>query len=219
MAKGVSIKVTSDMTSQIKRNLGQLAKNRVLVGIPEGSRGDGDISNAQKLWLNSHGVRPPDQWSDIYAINIAPNGAPYSQAYNQFSDDMDKDGYSAAYQMYLHSEGSPLWRIPPRPVLEPSIAENRKEIATAMKGAVEAALTGGDPTPHLNDAGMIAETRAKEWFDNPKNQWPPNSPVTIHGSKPDKNGNKFIPGKNSDHPLIDTGSMRASITHVVQREG
>lgn len=119
---------------------------------------------------------------------------------------MDKDGYSAAYQMYLHSEGSPLWRIPPRPVLEPSIAENRKEIATAMKGAVEAAVTGGDPTPHLNDAGMIAETRAKEWFDNPKNQWPPNAQSTIDS-------------KGSDHPLIDTGSMRASITHVVQKEG
>ena len=41
--------------------------------------------------------------------------------------------------------------------------------------------------------------------------WAPNSPITIHGSKPDKSGKKFIKGKKSDQPLIDIGGLRQSI--------
>lgn len=208
MAKKASIKtsVKQDHTAQIKRNLSAISNNRVLIGIPEGSAGDSDISNAQKLWLNSHGVRTPDQWTDIYGINIAPNGVPYSEAYNKFSETMDQDGYNAAYQLYMQSEGSPLWRIPPRPVLEPAIAANSKEIATAMKSAAQAALDGGDVLPHLNDAGVMAMNAARNWFDDPRNMWPPNAPSTIKS-------------KGSNHPMIDTSSMRDSITYVIEKKG
>ena len=43
-----------------------------------------------------------------------------------------------------------------------------------------------------------------EGFENPKNNWPPNSPRTIAK-------------KGSDVPLIDTGELRKSITHVIRR--
>ena len=117
---------------------------------------------------------------------------------------------SNAELLYIHTNGSPVNNIPARPVIEPAIEDAKEEIGLLLKEAAELAK--------IDKAGMQGENAAKGWFRNPKNHWAPNSQVTIEGSTPNKNGKKFIKGKKSSTPLIDTGQMRKAITHVMREK-
>ena len=173
--------------------LTKLARKRVLVGIPEerSSRPDvGEkINNAELLYIQSHGVRKKSMREEMQK-NIDAGMK-----------------YSAAHSLYIQSHGSPLWQIPPRPVLEPAIEDSKEPIAKQLKMSYKAALDGNKQEMEncLQKAGMIGENAAKGWFENPANKWPPNSPKTIKK-------------KGSDSPLIDTGEMRKAITHVIREE-
>jgi len=184
-------KVTAgkDLTPEVKKLLDELAHTQVLVGVPEGSdnnRSEG-ITNAQLLYVHTHGVRQ-----------------------KEMRDEMNpkvKSGemYSKAFQMFLMTHGSPLWRSPPRPVIEPAIESRKEYIAKRLKLATEQALNGEDPTPELEKAGFLGMSAAQDWFNNPANGWAPNSPRTIAE-------------KGSDIPLIDTSGLRKSITYVVTKD-
>ena len=190
----VNVKVIKTMKEfkGFTKQLSALARKRVLVGIPaeRATRPEvGEkINNAELLYILSHGVRK-----------------------KSMRDEMQKNidsgmKYSAAHSLYIQSHGSPLWQIPPRPVLEPAIKANKNSIAKHLKEA--ALLIAKYPQVAENEmhkAGMIAENAAKAWFENPANKWPPNSPKTIRR-------------KGSDMPMIDTGEMRKSITHVIREE-
>lgn len=109
--------------------------------------------------------------------------------------------------MYIHTHGSPVNNIPPRPVIEPAIAAsgNREAIAKELAGASKAFLEE-NPTlakRQLERAGIAGANASKAWFTDPRNHWPPNAPSTIKR-------------KGSDRPLIDTGALRQSITYVVR---
>ncbi len=177
--------------------VGVLAKKEVLVGIPaeNSSRqtpntANDKINNAELLYIQSHGVRKAEMRAEMQ---------PHLDAGKK---------YSEAHSLYIQSHGSPLWHIPPRPVLEPSIEANKEPIAKQLQQATVAALDGDSVgVDHaLHRAGFVAENAAKAWFENPENGWPPNSPKTIAQ-------------KGSDSPLIDTGEMRKAITHVVRERG
>jgi hypothetical protein len=175
--------------------VGALAKKEVLVGIPaeHSSRqtpSDDNINNAELLYIQSHGVRKAEMRKEM----------------QQHIDAGKK--YSEAHSLYIQSHGSPLWHIPPRPVLEPSIEASKGPIAKQLQGAAVAAIDGNQQEVDnaLHRAGIVAENAAKAWFENPQNGWPPNSPKTIAK-------------KGSDSPLIDTGEMRKAITHVVRERG
>lgn len=114
--------------------------------------------------------------------------------------------------LYIQTHGSPLWHVPPRPVIEPAINYNKKEIAkrliTAYGKAMENIYAGDSmqtAMQHLEVVGMYAQNIVRAWFTNPNNGWEPNSPLTV--SK-----------KGSSNPLIDTGEMRKSITYVVKSD-
>jgi hypothetical protein len=176
-------------------SVGALAKKEVLVVIPaeHSSRqtpSDDNINNAELLYIQSHGVRKAEMRAEM-----------------QKHIDAGKK-YSEAHSLYIQSHGSPLWHIPPRPVLEPSIEASKGPIAKQLQGAAVAAIDGNQQEVDnaLHRAGMVAENAAKAWFENPQNGWPPNSPKTIAK-------------KGSDSPLIDTGEMRKAITHVVRERG
>ena len=116
----------------------------------------------------------------------------------------DGENVNNAELLYLHSQGSELQHIPARPVLEPSIAKNKDQIAKLL-GAASAEVLKGNVSlvkPKLEQAGMYAATKAKDYFVDPDNGWEPNSPRTVER-------------KGSSRPLIDTGSMRNAITYVV----
>ncbi len=109
--------------------------------------------------------------------------------------------------MCIHTHGSPLRNIPARPVIEPAIeAEGNKEhIAGEFKEVIKSILDVNpeEARKHLERAGQLGESAARDWFEDPRNGWAPNAPATIAR-------------KGSDRPLIDTDALRKSITHIVK---
>lgn len=188
----VHIRKKLDKAGEIAKRLKILTELEAYVGIPEetSSRGSKGINNAELLYIQSHGARKKAMREEM-----------------QESMDSGKT-YSAAHSLYIQTHGSPMWHIPPRPVLEPAIEDKLEPIAVKLKEASQEALKGNLPGVEQNfhKAGMIGEDAAKGWFENPKNNWPPNSPKTIQR-------------KGSDAPLIDTGEMRKAITYLVDKKG
>lgn len=175
----------------MRKRLVKMSKIRVMVGIPadDTERKDDDINNASLLYIQTHGARRK----------------PMRDEMQKKMDEGYK--YSEAFSMYIEEHGSPLWQIPPRPVLKPAIEDCKDKIAKRLTKAFKAAIQGNDmEVEHWFDsAGMYAEKHARNWFENPKNNWPPNAPSTIAR-------------KGSDVPLIDTGELRKSIKHVIRRK-
>jgi hypothetical protein len=172
--------------------MASVAKMEVYVGIPEETtdRPDTDLTNAQILFLNTHGVRK-----------------------GSMIKDMNKDvasglTYGAALSLYITSKGSPLWHVPPRPLIEPAIEakDNRDMISEILGEAVKAVLARkpDEARLKLHEAGQVAVNCIMAWFDDPRNEWPPLSPVTIAARK-----------GHSDLPLQDTGELSKSIRYVI----
>lgn len=190
MVKG-SVKVTStSKMDDIKKRINELVKKDVLVGIPEEntSRGEQDsINNAELLYAHTHGIR--------------------KKAMRQEMQENINKGmkYSEAHSLYIQTHGSPLLAVPPRPVIEPAIEDSKEYIAAKLADVSKAALDGnsGKLEGELHQVGMLGQNVARSWFENPKNNWPPNSEQTIKLKK-------------SNLPLIDSGQLRKSITYVVR---
>ena len=110
--------------------------------------------------------------------------------------------------LFIHTNGSPIKGIPPRPILEPAIKQNQDRIADSMKKAIDAAVSGnkGAILPALETAGIDGQNIARGFFTSSANGFAPNHPETIKR-------------KCSDRPLIDTDEMRKSITYVVREVG
>lgn len=115
------------------------------------------------------------------------------------------NGPNNAELLYIHSKGSELQNIPARPVLEPVIEKNQPQISQLLKKAMKSGLSGDrvKMIAEFHQAGQYAENKAKAYFVDNTNGWPPNSPKTVARKK-------------SNRPLIDTGQLRKSITHVVK---
>ena len=109
-----------------------------------------------------------------------------------------------AQVLYIFTNGSPLHKQPPRPLVEPAITDpaNNELICEQLEKAMDAALDDKDATPFLNKAGQVAENACRKWFTNPKNGWAPNAPSTVRR-------------KGSSRVGIDLAEMRKALTHVV----
>ncbi len=202
------VTIGKDLTADIQQSLRALGSKDVYVGIPEGDIGSHEgISNAQLTYIMTHGVRAPSMRASMDdMMQLDPSGAPFSIGYNRFLSNMDKGiPYSAAYDMYIHEHGSPLWQVPPRPIIEPALDNSKELVADQLKIAAQTALSGKDPTDNLKKAGMVGQDIVGDWFTNPLNRWPQNSPKTIAE-------------KGSSRPLIDTDNLRNSITYVVKEK-
>jgi hypothetical protein len=109
--------------------------------------------------------------------------------------------------LFIHTNGSPIRNIPARPVIEPAInAEpNKSAISAELKQAAKEMLNGNpsEVLLHLKKAGMLGQNAAREWFFDPRRNWPPLKPATIRA-------------KGSAQELIYTGSMRKAISYVVR---
>ena len=112
----------------------------------------------------------------------------------------------------IHTRGSPIMRIPPRPVVAPALAkeELREEMADKMRSACEAA-SKGDLTgtkAGLEDAGKRGADGIREYID--AGIEPANSPVTLSGGWIwNRVAKKGVPvsGKTGSTPLVDTGKL------------
>lgn len=125
---------------------------------------------------------------------------------------------------FLQSQGSPVNRIPPRPFLEPAIEQKQTldRVCDYMREAADAALQEdfAYSLGCMNRAGTIAENAVKDYFGS--SDLAPNAPFTINGGwmRNRVSGKPFhANGKGSSAPLIDSGALRSSITHVVEERG
>lgn len=91
-------------------------------------------------------------------------------------------------------------KIPARPWLIPGVESATRDIADAIAEAVEAGATLDDT---MNQIGAFAAGATQQYITDLKQ--PPNAAYTIAK-------------KGSSNPLIDTGSMRASVTWKVTDE-
>ncbi len=189
-AKVVQKQYNGGVKGLLERLMG-LQKRHIYVGIPQAndSRKSGEIGNAELLYIHTHGIRRRSMINEMDASMA--NGMKYSDA----------------FMLYLQSHGSPLWQSPPRPVLEPAIEANKAKIAAQFKKIYEAAAKadGEGMERAIVRTGLAAQNVCRDWFTDPRNNWPPNAPATIER-------------KGSENPLIDTGSMRKAITYVVRED-
>jgi hypothetical protein len=172
----------------VQNLLKDLKGKNVLVGIPEeeAERPNNDkINNAQLVYIHTHGIRRKAMREDM-----RPNL-------------MAGMEYSKAYELYIHTNGSPLWHSPPRPIIEPAIEYHRDLIAQKIQEVISCALDGRDYKKALVGLGFTAQDIVREWFENPNNNWEPNAPYTIAK-------------KGSDKPMIDTSELRKSIVFVIR---
>ena len=114
----------------------------------------------------------------------------------------------------IHTHGSPIMRIPPRPVVKPALAEEslRAEMTDKLAEACEAAMNGdlSGTEQGLKDAGQGGADGIREYID--AGIPPPNSPVTLSGGWIyNRVAKKGVPvkGKSGTTPLVDTGQLRA----------
>lgn len=111
--------------------------------------------------------------------------------------------------LFIQENGSPINKIPPRPLLKPAIEAdgNRQAIAHEISASVKSQLDGDKEGAEKNmlRASIAGQNAARKWFTDGRNNWAPNAPSTVKR-------------KGSDRPLIDTGALRASIVGVVREE-
>jgi hypothetical protein len=116
---------------------------------------------------------------------------------------------------YVHTHGSPVNGIPPRPFLKPSIKKNMATVAILQKQMIAAGLKG-DKTGVNRAAellGMHSRDNAKKYITEGTNL-APNSPA-VYARKLAKSK------KQSDatpKPLIDTAALLNSISYVVDND-
>ena len=116
------------------------------------------------------------------------------------------------FLLAIHTRGSPVMRIPPRPVVRPALAkeELRTEMAECLMESCEAAAKGDLPGTQagLENAGKRGADGIREYIDAGIS--PPNSPVTLSGgwiyNRVAKKG-VLVKGKAGDKPLLDTGAL------------
>lgn len=128
----------------------------------------------------------------------------------QDNDTNRGDKVTNAELMFIHTNGSPLNNIPLRPVIEPAIENDKETLSSLLGNALEAGLSGDLDLvkENLKLAGLEGQAAAQEWFDNPKNGWPENSPRV--------KARKIKKGSTDPKPLIDTGELRKTITYVIR---
>lgn len=126
--------------------------------------------------------------------------------------DENDTGVTNAYLLRLHTEGSPAQNIPSRPVLQPAILAHKDELAEHLKEANRLFLAGEtqQALQQLEILGLDTSNIAKDWFEDPRNGWEPNSLLTILR----KQGSLTA----LNQTLVDTGQMRNAITYVVAED-
>lgn len=187
---------------KFKAKINQVDKMKVYVGIPEekASRGSEPINNAELMYIQTNGTFKKKARAEVEHQIAKGFSGPYGSVREKVR------------QMFLLEHGSPAYNIPPRPVIEPAIRDIQDKINERFIKAFQLYVAGKeqDAEKLLNEIGLMAQANCQQWFENPKNNWPPLAPSTIKGKRK-KHGENYDP-----IPLVDTGALRQSITYVVE---
>ena len=125
------------------------------------------------------------------------------------------------FLLAIHTHGSPVMRIPPRPVVQPALAQEglRAAMGEKLLESCEAALDGdlSGTAAGLEEAGKRGADGIREYIDGQIP--PPNSPVTLSGgwiyNRVAKKG-VLVKGKSGSTPLVDTGQLRDDFDYEVK---
>lgn len=186
----VTVQVTETGEGDLKRileALKKLSEDELLVGVSADTAGSGrgeDINNAELAYIHTNGVRAAGMKSET--DKAVEEGTPYP----------------LALQAYIKEHGSPAYRVPPRPFLEPGIEKHLDLVESGMKAALQDVLDGGDGRAQRERLGATMAAKVQAYFQE-DNGWPPNAPSTIKK-------------KGSAQPLVDTGALRQSITYIIR---
>lgn len=147
----------------------------------------------------------------------------------------DGEGPNNAVLGYVHEHGSPINNIPARPFLVPGVAESKNKYRQPLVKAAQFALDGDkkNALKQMGEAGIIAEVGAKEKIQT--GPFIPLKPATIANRRKsrktqsmresEKQYLNLIKGGATPaeaqaaaeiNPLINTGELRNSITHVIR---
>lgn len=123
----------------------------------------------------------------------------------------DDDSANNALIGYVQETGDPEHNLPARPFLIPGVNAAKDDIAKRFATAADAAIDGRQDVVdrQLRAAGMITESSVKAAITN--SEFAPLSERTLAARK--------ARGRSGDKPLIDTGQLRRSVTHIVTRKG
>ncbi len=127
----------------------------------------------------------------------------------------------SVFLLGIHTRGSPIMRIPPRPVVQPALAKEgvRSEMVACLVESCEAAFEGdlSGTQQGLEDAGKRGADGIREYIDSGIS--PPNSPVTLSGgwiyNRVAKKG-VLVQGKAGDKPMLDTGALYNDFDYEVK---
>lgn len=163
-----TIKTTlvTDGSVAAAKNMRQLVKTRVLVGVPQeslgNSRGDKLLTRASKFKTRGKKFRKIMQASESEISN--------------------------AELTYIHTHGSMAQGIPPRPIIEPAIEANTSSILPELREAGVAQLDGNRQASisKFKRVALIAQNVVRGWFTDPRNHWAPNAPSTIRRKGSDR---------------------------------
>lgn len=111
---------------------------------------------------------------------------------------------------YIHETGAPAAGIPARPFLVPGVAAVEDAVAEQLSKGAKAALAGDTVAidQRLHAAGLVAETSVKNTINAGVEPALADSTIAARMRR----------GRTGMVPLIDTGKLRNSITHVVRRK-
>lgn len=148
------------------------------------------------------------------------------------------DGPMTSAQIgYVMETGSPAHNVPARPFLVPGVSDVQSECADRLGRAADAALDGNQAAAErsMNAAGQIAESSVKKKIGS--NIPPALSPETIRNRKRSRQTKSMRPEERqylksvadgTDPaqaqteagiiPLVNTGQLRNSITHVIREK-
>ena len=112
----------------------------------------------------------------------------------------------------IHTRGSPIMHIPPRPVVQPALAKEslKTEMGDCLLESCQAAFDGdmSGTVAGMEDCGQRGADGIREYIDAGID--PPNAPVTLSGGWiRNRVSGKGVPvkGKSGTTPLVDTGQL------------
>lgn len=111
---------------------------------------------------------------------------------------------------YIHETGAPAAGIPARPFLVPGVSAVEDKVAQQLGKAAQASLKGDQRAvdQRLHAAGLVAETSVKNTINAGIDPALADATIAARQAR----------GRTGTTPLVDTGKLRNSITHVVRRK-
>ncbi len=130
-------------------------------------------------------------------------------------------GGRLAFILGIQEHGSPIMRIPPRPVVDPGLhcAETQSAMGDAALKALESAVEGDAAAAEegLEAVGQAGADGIRAYID--AGIPPGNSPVTVSGgwiyNRVARKG-VCVPGKGGGVPLVRTGALRDAFDYEVK---